>query len=164
MLQDSNEIRLPQEERIRVRIFALAEHVAATPDNKLYISGAGVDTLWMARFPSPIVGLGLAVRIVLPWRMLSEPHTAELRILTEDRSPLPEVPNPAFSFPFELGWAPGIRPLDDSAVQMAINLTGVQIPAEGRYFIHLEIDGQELERHPFRVRRLPPPNAIRLGR
>jgi hypothetical protein len=150
------------DDSLKVRIFTIADFAAGPPDNKLYITGAGITQVFMQQLPGPLPGLYLAVRIRIPWRMLSEQHTLAIRLLTEDRQLLPEVPDPIFSVPFELGRAPGTRVGDESALNLAMGVMGIPIPREGTFNFHLQVDEQVLDVLPLKVRLLPQLNAIRL--
>src|SRR5947209_7082812 len=107
-------------DRIRVRIFTLADHAAGPPDLKLYINGAGVHVVPMPNAPGPIMTpLAVVIRLYIPYAQTTEPHGIIVRILDEDSEPV--GPDPIFQAPnVELGRAPGTRAGDENAVNLVL--------------------------------------------
>src|SRR5215216_5279804 len=75
-------------EHVAVRIFTLCDHASVPPDGKIYIHGAGVHQLFVPQIPGPLRTLFLVVRLSIPWHMLGEPHTVNIRALDLDRQPI----------------------------------------------------------------------------
>ncbi len=150
-MQGEDDIALPVPEQMRVRIFTLAEHAMAAADGRLYISGAGVTNLNMANIPGPITfGLFLVVRLYVPYHDATLPHRVRLRVLDEDARPVGQ--DPLFDVGnIETGRAPGIRPGDESAINLVLALNGFPVQREGRARVYLEVDGQPLDSLPFRI-------------
>jgi len=136
-------------ERLEVRVFTLADHVATPPDGKLYISGGGVDRIFVPQLPGPLGQLWLAMRIRLPWHMTSDRLTVTIRALDGDRNVV--GPDPVAQAELEVGRAPGQRPGDEVAVQLAIPLTGFPVSAEGVLYFHLIVNDEQLTSLPLRV-------------
>lgn len=142
------------QDRFIVRIFTLADHAAALPESgKLYINGAGVDQVFMQQVPGPLPPLWLAIRVRVPWHMTSEPFLLQIRVLNADRKPI--GPDPLIEANPELGRPPGLRPGDEIAMNVAVGLTGLPIPAEGSIYFHLVVAKQILGVLPLKVRRVP---------
>jgi hypothetical protein len=157
MAEQSSQLEPPEGEvardELEVRIFTLADHVAGPPDGKLYINGAGVDTLNLPQIPGAInVPLGLAVRIRIPWRMTSDTLPFQLQILDADRNPV--GPGTLLEGNAEIGRAPGQRPGDESGINIALTLTGFPIEQEGTVYFHLRAGGQLLGVLPLKIRQV----------
>lgn len=138
---------------IAVRIFTLCDHATVPPDGKLYIHGAGVHQLLLPQIPGPLRTLFLVVRIALPWHMLGEPHTLNIRARDPDRTPLGPT-DPLIATPFELGKPPGHRPGDESAVNICAELSGLHVPRPMTIHFHLEVDGEPIASLPLKVLQL----------
>jgi hypothetical protein len=143
---------VPGEDEFTLRIFTLADHAATPPDSKLYISGAGIDTMWLQQFPGTMGPLFLAIRLRVPWRFTSDPIPIRIRVLDGDRRPV--GPDPLLDGSVEVGRAPGQRPGDELAVNLTVPLTGYPVQIEGTVFIHLIVAGETLGVLPLKLSRL----------
>jgi hypothetical protein len=163
MEDDHGEVRLPDRDRVRLRIFTLADHAAAPPDGKLYIGGAGVHSLPMPNVPGPIMApLFLVVRLFVPYLATGDPHSLRIRILDEDAQPI--GPDPVAEFAdVETGRAPGTRPGDENVINLVVGLTGFPVERmferEIRVRIHLDVDGNEMDTLPLKILRIPHPQG-----
>ncbi len=162
-MQD-DEIRLPERDRLRVRVFTLADYGATPPDGKLYIGGAGVHQLNLANLPGPIgVPVYLVVRLYVPYLELIDAHHVRIRILDEDEQPIGQ--DPLLDLPnIETGRAPGTRAGDEGAINIVIGLVGYPITRnfdrELRARIHLEVNEHELDTLPLKITRIPQPQQL----
>ena len=138
-------------DRLEVRIFTLADHVATPPDGKMYISGGGVDQMFLTQIPGVLGPLALAVRLRVPWHMTSERISVQVRVLSADRAPL--GPDPAMRADIEVGRPPGTRPGDEIGVGLAVPLTGFPVEEEGSIFFHLIVNDTTLSVLPLKVQR-----------
>jgi hypothetical protein len=139
---------------VAVRIFTLCDHAAVPPDGKIYMSGAGINHIFLPQIPGPLRTLFLVVRLALPWHMLGEPHTVRIRALDLDRHPV--GPNdPLIATPFELGKPPGHRPGDESAININADLSGLPIQQPMTLRFHLLVDEQTVGSLPLKVQLLP---------
>jgi len=133
-----------------VRMFVIADHAATAPDGKLYLNGAGVDQVLVPesarRLPTPLY---LAVRIRVPWHMTSESLRLRVRALDDDRRPF--GPDPLVDGQMEVGRAPGARPGDELAFNVAVQISGMAIPDNGPIHFHLELADQLLGVLPLKV-------------
>jgi len=142
------------QERVAVRIFTLCDHATVPPDGKVYIHGGGIHQLYVPQIPGPLRALFLVVRLSIPWHMLGEPHTINIRALDLDRRPI--GPNdPLMSTPFELGRPPGHRPGDESAINICAELSGVTIEQPMTLRFHLAVDDEPIGSLPLKVLQLP---------
>lgn len=138
-------------DRIEVRIFTLADHVATPPDGKMYISGAGVDQMFLTQIPGTLGPLGLAVRLRIPWEMTSERLSVRVRALSAGREPA--GPDPLMRADIEVGRPPQTRPGDEIGVGFAVPLTGFPVQDEGSLHFHLIVNDETLAVLPLKVQR-----------
>lgn len=138
-------------DRLEVRVFTLADHAVSPPDGKLYISGGGVDQVFLTQIPGQLPPLHLAVRIRIPWEMTSDRTTLRVRALNGDRNPVGS--DPLLEGDLEFGRPPGLRPGDENGVNLVIPLTGFPVQEEGTIFFHLIVGKQLLSVLPLKVRR-----------
>ena len=112
-----------EEERPEVRMFVIADHAVMAPDGKMYLNGAGIDQVVLPSTPGHLPApLYIAVRI---------------RALDADRRPF--GPDPIVDGQMEVGRAPGARPGDEMAVNLAVPIAGLPIPRPGTMHFHLEL-------------------------
>ncbi len=160
----NDEIRLPERDRLRVRVFTLADYAATPPDGKLYIGGAGVHQLNLANLPGPLeVPVYLVVRLYVPYLELNDVHHVRIRVLDEDEQPIGL--DPLIDIPdLETGRAPGTRAGDEGSLNIVLSLVGYpitrNIDREIRTRIHLEVDGRELDTLPLKISRVPRPQVL----
>src|SRR5438067_1088466 len=76
------------EDGLFLRLFTLADHAAVPPDSKLYLSGAGVNTIWLQEIPGRLSPLWLAALVRIPWNMTSEQLPILVRALDANRNPV----------------------------------------------------------------------------
>jgi hypothetical protein len=139
----------------------LADSVAGA-DGKLYVHGAGWNTIHASRFPVRHPRLGLAVLIHVPYVATNQQHRLRVQIHDPDGGPLviAEEPNGGHgeSGPrtdvggeFAVGRPPLLPAGDEQVIPIAINIDGIVIPGPAMYSVVIEIDGTEVHRLPFRV-------------
>lgn len=142
------------DEQIAVRIFTLCDHASVPPDGKVYIHGGGIHQLYVPVLPGPLRSLFLVVRLSIPWHMLGEPHTVNIRALDLDRNSV--APNdPMLSTPFELGRPPGHRPGDESAINICAELSGLSLQQPMTIRFHLLVDDRPIGSLPLKVLEMP---------
>lgn len=145
-------------DRVQIRILTLADHAAAHPDGKLYISGAGVHQLWLNTIPGNFPPLFLVLRVYVPYRQTIEPLRVVVRIWDEENTPI--GPDPVLDLPnVEIGRAPGTRPGDENSANVLVGLTGFPVQAVGRCHVRVEIDGDVVGRLPLAIHHFPGASA-----
>jgi hypothetical protein len=142
-------------DQIAVRIFTLCDHATVPPDGKVYIHGGGVHQLLVPQLPGPLKTLYLVVRLSIPWHLLGEPHTMQVRALDLDRHPIGAT-DPLITAPFELGKPPGHRPGDESAINICAELSGLLVTQPMTLRFHLLVDDQPIGSLPLKVGLMPP--------
>src|SRR3981081_2738109 len=142
------------QDRVAVRIFTLCDHAAVPPDGKIYIHGGGVHQLFVPQLPGPLRTLFLMVRLSIPWHMLGEPHTVRIRALDLDRVAVGPT-DPLITTPVELGKAAGLRPGDESAINICAELSGLPIQQPMTLRFHLLVDEETIGSLPLKVLQMP---------
>jgi hypothetical protein len=140
---------IPGEEP-ELRMFVIADHAVSAPDGKLYLNGAGIDQVVVLesarRLPTPLY---LAIRIRVPWNMTSESLRLRVRALDADRRAF--GPDPLVDGQMEVGRAPGARPGDEMAFNVAVQISGMPVPESGPIHFHLELAGRVLAVLPLKI-------------
>ena len=144
----------PVQDGVAIRIFTLCDHATVPPDGKIYMHGAGVHQLFVPQIPGPLRTLFLVVRLSIPWHMLGEPHTVRIRALDLDRKPIGPS-DPLITTPFELGKPAGLRPGDESAINLCAELSGLTIQQPMTLRFHLLVDDEAIGSLPLKVTQLP---------
>jgi hypothetical protein len=141
-------------EQPEVRMFVIADHATTAPDGKLYLNGAGIDQVIVQesarRLPAPLY---LAIRIRVPWHMTSESLRLRVRALDADRRPF--GPDPLVDGQMEVGRAPGARPGDELAFNVAVQIAGLAVPQAGPIHFHLELADRVLAVLPLKINLRP---------
>ena len=137
---------------------------AAMADGKLYVQGAGWNIISSQQFPFVQARIGLAVVIGVPYTATNRNHELRIRLETEDGElrPLgPPVGPPDESgvaqrammvgAQFNVGRPPLLQPGDRQNLPFAVNFDQLEFETGGAYAFALEMDGQEINRLPFRI-------------
>jgi hypothetical protein len=139
---------------MQVDYLVLAD-AAAAAEGKLYIHGAGWDTLLAASFPVQHPLLAVAVRLRVPWTATNQPHSLELDIMNEDgASVLPDPPG-VLRGEINVGRPPNLGHGQDQVVPLTFSIRLLTFERAGGYSVVFRIDGSEEARSPFRVESLP---------
>jgi hypothetical protein len=144
------ESQLPRD-RFEVLIFTLADHAIVAPDGKLYINGAGVDSMTLPTIPGNTLPLSLALRLRTPWSTVPSPGEFEITVTYEDGSPV--IPRSLVSGAAEVLAKPEQLPGDERAASAAFSFQGLPIQREGKIYFHLAVNGNELAVIPLRIAR-----------
>lgn len=123
---------------------------ATAAEGKLYIHGAGWDTIFAASFPYQLPQISVAIRVRVPWNETNQAHKIELDVLDQDGVSI--VPEDRLL----KGDLSAGRPLqlpqgEDQTFSFVINLAGLQFDKPGNYIVVFRLDEQEVARSPFRI-------------
>lgn len=137
---------------------------AETGENKLYLTGGGVNLCFIGPTPPHVISLGIGNVIHVPYQMTNQPHELKVRLVDEDgqsvRPFLPETPDQAepveVRMPFNIGRPPMIAVGDEQTIAVAANFVNLPLEKPGLYTFIIEIDGVEMRRLPFRATTPPP--------
>ena len=142
---------------MRVRFAFLADYALTHPiDTKLYILGAGFDTIWAPSFPARHPQVSVVVRVEFAPMECGRQHVIEFNPLDTDGRPfLP--PATVQVTPQQNPQAPRLP----AAVALVVNLAPLELPRAGDYAFSIVVDGQELDSIPLHAIQLgagqPPP-------
>lgn len=118
----------------------LANHVEVH-NGLFYIHGGG----WTVTGPEP-TRMGLAILVQVPWDKTNLEHRWKLELVDADGLPvvLEDAEGPLFSVEgaFEVGRPSGIKAGTPMDMPMSFDLSGMPIPAGGRYRFQLWINDQ----------------------
>ena len=142
---------------------ALVADAAVVERGKLYIHGAGWDTIWVASLPAthPTMALALLFRIEYSEALKDIPITIDL--VDEDDNPI----GIKIEGKVNVGHAPGTKPGAPIFVPQAITLTMLKLTKEGGCIFRITSGTKELGSVVFRVAlaasmpgMVPPPGTI----
>ncbi len=137
---------------MKTRAF-LADSVQGV-EGKLYVLGAGWNRLAAGGFPARHDRVGIGVIVTLEDGDAGE-HNLELSLLGPDGQPMVLFSDPAGVEQFALhATFTSQTPNDGFAevvVPMALNIDGLAFPEAGSYAFSVRVDGDDVERLPFRV-------------
>jgi len=134
---------------IKSECFLLADSAEAC-NGKLYVLGAGWDSLNAREFPTIHPRITLPIVLSVPWGETNQDHTFLISLRDDDNQPV--LPEP-FTGSFKLGRPVDAVPGEPMKIVVAVNVNNLKIEREGRYTFVLEVDGRELGRTSFRARR-----------
>ncbi len=144
-----------------LRVFTLADYAVTPPDGKLYISGGGIDQMFLQSVPGSLGQLFLALRIRVPWHRTSEVLRLIVRALDADRVPI--GPDPIAGATVEVGRAPGQRAGDELGINAVVPLRGLRVGRAGTIYFHVEVEGEPLGTLPLKVGQMPREHTSRSG-
>ena len=137
--------------------FFAADHVAGTPDAKLYVNGGFFSLLRFPAFPANLATLGVAAVLELPFHDTMRDHAIRIGLRGPDGQELPVSVEARFraapSLEAQFG-EPGLIPF-------GVTLTNVQIPTAGAYNLVLWLDN--VERKTYRLRAVQTPMVATAG-
>lgn len=143
----------------------------ASAEGKLYVQGAGWNTIFSARFPARHARIGIGVLIGVPYTATNEPHEFEVRLEDSDGRRLPIVEAPpgvtsedgrlyAIGGEFNMGRPPLLPAGDSQMVPLAMNVDGLVFDRPDAYNFVISIDGTEMKRLPIRLQQLAQPGPL----
>jgi len=133
---------------MRVDWIVLA-NAAEVRDELVNLLGGGWNVAYREAYPAAFYG-AIALTLVLDPRELATPHHLEIAILDQEGKVLADARSPIALPPPAPPWVE-VPANWDIRVSMAVNLSGVQIPAPGLYHITVSVDGLHL-RDPLEVK------------
>ena len=131
--------------------FAVLADAATAAEGKLYVHGAGWDTIWANAFPVSHPSLAIALRITVPWTRANQPFELDIDLEDEDgASILAELGSPRPRQTFELARPEGVPPGSDLGLVYTFTFNGLPFTRAGGYAFVLRLDGREANRLRFR--------------
>ncbi len=140
---------------VSVDYMVLAD-MATAAEGKLYIHGAGWDTLAVQSFPAVQLVMGVAIRFRVPWAETNIPWRVEIDLVDEDGQTL--LPAPIVA-ELNSGRPPQLKPGSDQVLPLAAQMMNVQFQHPGTYAVVLRVNGEEEDRAPFNLLAAPGTNV-----
>lgn len=150
-------------EAVEVDAF-LADSVIVA-ENKLYVQGAGWDTIITASFPFRQSRIGVGVLLRVPWTATNKMHDFSVKIVDPDEHEivlglappgieLPEGQVRELRGQFNVGRPAMLHAGDSQVVPIAMNLDGLEFAEPNDYTVVIAVDDKPMRRLPVRVRPL----------
>jgi hypothetical protein len=145
----------------------LCNHAEAA-ENKLYVSGGGINIAWVPPEPPHLVHVALGGVVQVPYTATNQPHSLVVRLIDEDgQAVTPWTPEGSDTPPpveiqtgFNFGRPPQLPHGEDQAFPFAMKFQ-LAVPHVGAYAFVIEIDGTEMRRLHLRAT-VPPAGMVGL--
>jgi len=135
---------------------------AEVHQNKLFITGAGINLLVVPPVEPYRVSFGVGMTVTVPWTATNQNHRLRIALADSDGQIVPIFqPFPGLAVPeedrgaivanFNVGRAASMEVGEDSILPIAFQLPGLELPHPGTYKMTVEIDGTELATARFRM-------------
>jgi hypothetical protein len=135
---------------------------AEVHQNKLFITGAGINLLVVPPVQPYVVNFGVGLTVTVPWTATNQNHRLRIALVDRDEQIIPVFqPFPGIVIPeedrgaiianFNVGRAASMEVGEDSILPIAFQFPGLELPHPGSYKMTFEIDGTELAAARFRV-------------
>jgi hypothetical protein len=144
-------------------VAAMIADAAVVERGKLYIHGAGWDTIYTASVPATHAMMALALLFRIPYSEALVDIPISIELVDEDGNGM--TPPVKIEGKINVGHAPGTKPGWPIAVPQAIQFQGLQLPKIGGYSFRITTGGRELASVVFRLApasELPPQLATGL--
>jgi hypothetical protein len=142
-----------------MELAALLCNHAEVQNNRLYLSGGGIDqAVISAGQPSPwSVSLAVGLSIEVPWTETNQDHAIHIALLDADDNPV-EVQSGSddrapfgVDLRFNVGRPPQLEAGASQNVALAVNVPILPFEKLGSYTFAVSINGTELRRLPYRL-------------
>lgn len=145
-----------------MRAMAFLADSVVVAEGKMYVQGAGWDTVQALQLPVRHSRLGIGCLIRVPYTETNTPHMLEIRIEDADGGEIPLADVPAgtkgaegkmkrIGAQFTVGRPAIISAGDEQTLPIAANLDGLLFEKSGTYRVVVSIDGKDVELIPFRI-------------
>lgn len=139
----------------------LADSVVVA-DGKLYVQGAGWDTIVTAVFPFRQSRIGIGVLLRIPWTATNKMHDFSVKIVDPDENEVALAdPPPGTELAdgairelrgqFNVGRPPMLTMGDSQVVPIAMNLDGIVFAEPSTYNVVIAVDNDVMRRLPIRI-------------
>ena len=123
---------------------------ATAADGKLYIHGAGWDSILAAAFPVEQPSMSVALRVRVPWAETNQPHEIELDVLDQDGASI-VPPDRAIKGQLNAGRPVELPQGEDQVLSFVLNLVSLKFEKPGNYVIIFMLDGLKAAEARFRM-------------
>jgi len=135
---------------------------AEVHQNKLFITGAGINLLVVPPVQPYRVSFGVGLTVTVPWTATNQNHRMRIALADSDGQVIPLFqPFPGVVVPeedrgaiianFNVGRAASMEHGEDSILPIAFQFPGLELPHPGSYLMTVEIDSEELATARFRM-------------
>jgi hypothetical protein len=131
--------------------FFAADHVALTPDAKLYVNGGFYNLLRFPAFPAVLSTLGVGAVVEIPFQDTMQEHVIRIGLRGPDGHDLPVRVEARFRT--ALSWEAQFG--DPGLVPFGVTVTNVEIPTPGIYDLMLWLDNVEQKTYRIQVTQTP---------
>lgn len=148
----------------------LCNHAEAA-DNKLYLTGGGINISFVQPEPPHLVSVALGIVVHVPYTSTNQGHRLRIALIDEDGHQVkpfqmeggPDLAAIEATIPFNIGRPPIISVGDEQTMAFAINFVNLPLAHLGLYSLVFEIDGTEVKRQTWRVATAPQPQMPQVG-
>ena len=145
-----------------MRVVSFLADSVVVAEGKMYVQGAGWDTIATAQLPTRHSRLGIGTLIRVPYGETNIQHRFEIRVEDPDGKEVslgeapPGTPSAdkkihRIGSAFVIGRPPTVSAGDEQILPIAANLDGLLFEAAGTYRVVIAIDGEDVESLPFRL-------------
>ena len=129
--------------------YVLLADAASAADGKLYIHGAGWDTIQAVQFPAVHNSIAVAMRIRIAWHETNQPHSLQVDLVDADEQSLLPAP---FRSDVNIGRPPTLATGDDQVLPFVVNFVNISFAQPGTYVMKVSADDEVAWRSPFTVK------------
>jgi Family of unknown function (DUF6941) len=140
--------------RTSVLAFFAADHVAVTPDAKMYVNGGFFNLLRFPVFPANLPTLGIGAIVEMPFQDSMRDHTIRIGLRGPEREERPVRVEARFRTAPTLEAQYG----EPQLVPFGVTVPNVEFPAPGVYNLVLWLD--DVEKKTYRLRAVQTPMVI----
>ena len=140
--------------RTSVLAFFAADHVALSPDSKLYVNGGFFSLLRFVAFPATLPTLGIGAVLEMPFQDSMQDHVLTIGLRGPDQNDLPVRVEARFRTTPTIDAQFGEQHL----VPFGVTVQNIQFPSAGVYKLVLSLDGKE--RKAYRLRAVQTPAVV----
>jgi hypothetical protein len=133
--------------------YVVLADAASAAEGKLYIHGAGWDTIQSVQFPAIHHAIAVAMRVRIAWHETNQPHSLQVDLVDADEQSLLPAP---FRSDVNVGRPPGLELGDDQVLPLVVNFVNISFAKPGAYVIKVLADDEVAWRSPFTVKVVAP--------
>jgi hypothetical protein len=157
------EVSMAEVDKMQVDAFVADSVVVA--EGKIYVQGAGWDSIVSGVFPFRHPRVGVGVLLHVPYTATNQMHSFSVKIVDPDENsivlggspPGGEAPDGKvreLRGQFNVGRPPLLNAGDSQVVPIALNIDGIEFSTPNAYSVVISVDEEEMRRLPLRVRNL----------
>ncbi len=143
--------------RTSVLAFFAADHVAVTPDAKMYVNGGFFGLLRFPAFPAQLPTLGIGAVIEMPFQDIMRDHTLRMGLRGPDQEERPVRVDARF----RTTPTPDAEYGEPQVIPFGVTIPNVEFPVPGAYHLVLWLDN--VEKATYRLRAVQVPMVVSVG-